>query len=224
MTTPKQRRYRPRKSVRMNKDEGSWVRRLNDNSDPYTPKEVALLSVFFFAWLISIYLIWEVSVEWPVIVDRLPTVNLFPLVVSYLWFGFGGILGTWSFVEAIRRLYSSDWLLLKLKDGTRQPPVVRLAPRIEPMVTGGIERALLTTVGIMILMAAMQQAPPIGALGAVGAGYVVLKSVKRFTTSHTGNSIPASIYSIWGSSVSVAFAFLGSWWFLQYHLLITTAP
>ena len=186
------------------------LRQLNDNRDPYRFIEVAVGWILVAVWIIlTIRFIWSVSGTWSFL-----SVNWFPIVVSNVWFGvLGGSAASWSFVEGNRWLYSHDFLLPFLDDGTRQVAQPRIATRIEPVVTGIVERGLLMPLGVLILIAAKE--PPIGALGAIAAGYVVLKSIKRFTSSPVEQTLNASIGSIWGSSLSVAFAFLGAWWYSE---------
>ena len=65
----------------------------------------------------------------------------------------------------------------------------------------------------MLILLTNSNPPPVAALVAIGAGYVAFKSIKRFST--TDKATYASIHSLWGSSISVALALVGAWWFIK---------
>ena len=137
-------------------------------------------------------------------------------LVAYVWTAIlMGSVGTWWFVELNRYVYSLKWFLQYY-----QHPQLRLTPRIEPIVTGVLERGLFTTLSIVLLQGTGNSGDSNGAiaggsavLGAICAAYVGLKSIKRVQAQSI--QIYSSLHSLWGSGVSIAFAVLGGWLFWQ---------
>ena len=101
---------------------------------------------------------------------------------------------------------------------TADPPQLRFGPRIEPIVTGFIERVLLTTLSLVVLVFAKDpnnSSIDVTALIGIAGGYVGLKAIKRLQAISQTETMAASIHSLWGSTVSVGFAVFGGWLFSQ---------
>ena len=129
-------------------------------------------------------------------------------VASFLWTAtVGGSAATYALVEFNRNVFSSRALLPFVGSGSlRGKPQRRMTPRIEPVISGLVERLLLTVIAIQLI-----RVDQLGAAGAIFVAYVVLKSIKRMQAQQV--AINVSIHSIWGSGVSVGFAVLAGWMF-----------
>ena len=172
--------------------------------------------VVLLAWAILTWLMWtfviphiQVGPEWLQIAAA--------AVAAYLVVGFGGLAGTFVFVEGNRWLFSRD--SLRPYDAKDHPPPVkkpaqrdiepRRSPRREPIATGIVERLLFTSLATVLLAGSGDARPAV--LGAICAGYVALKGFKRSQPSTDPEY--ATVHSIWGSGVSLAFAVLAGWLF-----------
>ena len=124
--------------------------------------------------------------------------------VAYGWVSVVGAgLVTSLFVEINRSLFS--WGILLPKWVKPQP---RFGPRIEPVATGIMERLLFTTIAILLI-----GNNQINGLVVASTGYIGLKAVKRWQAMAQEETVLASVHSIWGSTVSLAFAAGAGWLF-----------
>jgi hypothetical protein len=194
----------------MDKPELSWFQRWNLNRYPLGRKQ----------WLWWLFLVVGNAV-WAILTHAL-VFNWVPnglpwgsemtwaIVVAYFWTAIlGGALGSNLVVEFTRTLFSGDKFRPFANDrgGQSQVPFELLkAPRIEPVVTGIIDRLLLTTIAIVLI-----RFKRFGALGGIAAAFVGLKSIKRMTAQLVNFNV--SIRSLWGTGISVGYAVLGGWLF-----------
>ena len=144
--------------------------------------------------------------------SRLSSDTWVGVAIAYGWWAvFGGTVATWLFAEVNRWLFSQESLRGAL------PYQPRYTPRIEPALTGLIERLLFTSLAVILLNQTvangMRQGGEPGMLGAICAGYVALKQVKRMQSTRESEKVAVSIHSIWASGVSLAFAVAGGWMF-----------
>ena len=167
---------------------------------------------FFILWGgFALWLVNKPSLSWYDLIG----VNSFALFIAYVWIGSGGALATMPLAEWTRWLFSRQMFLPLSSLGAgpilRENPQRRMGPRVEPLVTGVIERLIFTTIGTFLL--SVDDGKHVGSLAVIAGGYIALKAIKRTRSETSEQSINVSIHSIWGSSISVGFGILGAFYF-----------
>lgn len=178
--------------------------RWNNNRGPSGLRELGVWLLFVVPWTLGTY---AYSVP-----SHYSWMNW--LTLTYWWSGFsrpfvgyvwmtllGAGISTMLFVEFNRLLFS---LRILQPYGTTAESLCRKGRRVEPIITGAIERLLLTTVAVPLI----NQYPT--AVAVIVTGYVALKGYKR---TLEGQPTTVTIHSVWGSGVSAAMATLGAWLF-----------